>query len=61
MVIPVPQAPADLWGLWRGGVVKGLSDCCVGGPVGVRPAGASAVEETPLDVSRLRVCAEVVR
>ena len=38
-------------GMWRPGVVEGLSDGCVGGFTGVRSAGSAAVAETPVDVS----------
>lgn len=36
--------------MWRVGVVQGVSQRGVGGPIGVLVAGSSPVAETPLDV-----------
>ena len=47
-------------GMWRVGVVEGLSDGCVGGFTGVRSACAAAVAETAVDVSELGVWGQVV-
>jgi len=38
-------------GVWGACLVQGLSQRGAGGPTGVRPAGSSPVEETPLDMS----------
>ena len=56
----VPQAPPVVCGMWRVGVVEGLSECGVGGFTGVRSACAAAVAETALDVPEHRLCAQVV-
>ena len=51
----VPQGPPVVCGMWRVGVVEGLSDGCVGGFTGVRSAGSAAVAETSVDVPEHRL------